>query len=386
MRLLKNNILKFSKEYLLATFAFFLPLSLLFNGNTIVMILLILVSIHEFYSKKTIIYDKTGVLISYFFLLLFSLFYSHEFNTGIKIVIRSLPFLLIPVGLITTKTIDKQKLKSISVGFYIGNLLTFVISLLYAIIIYKNNPLPLEEGFSHFTNFVDIHPSYYSIYLLFSTSLLFWVYKKDRRFTAVIKLILFVVLILIQLYLKSRAGLLATILIICLFTILNHKKKIIASVLSIVLALFLILFKTLKNQDFLNRNVVESAIDRLSIWLSSLDVIKKNIFIGVGIGDYQYELDRQYFLNNFDHGIHEKLNTHNQFLQTLVSNGLLGLLLFLSIFYFLFKRYLRFKNEIILYFIATIVILMFFDSVLIVQHGILFFTFFSTILLKIKTE
>ena len=70
---------------------------------------------------------------------------------------------------------------------------------------------------------------------------------------------------------------------------------------------------------------------RVAIWKCSWDVFNKNPLFGVGTGDVKkslqdaYENRKFYFASRYN-----KYNTHNQYLQESVSNGLLGLVVFLS--------------------------------------------------------
>ena len=375
MRLLSKLKFRQPKVFLLALFGFFLPLSLFFNGNTIVMIVGF-----DLLKKKKFSFDKSMLLVVYFIILSGSFFYSLEQNLALKMIVKSLPFLLLPIGLLTTSSFSKKEINYIGLGLLYGNIITILISLIYGVLVFKKNPLPLKDGFSYFTNYIDIHPSYFSVFILFSIVLLFWANKDNKYFSNVKKGIVFILLIAIQLYLKSRAGLIATTLIFFIYGLINFKKKV---TLLVVLIPGIILC-SFKNNEFLNRNTSTSVDDRVSIWESAIDVIKNNMLFGVGIGDYQLELDRQYYLNSFDHGINDRLNTHNQFLQTFVTSGLIGFLSLIIIFVVLMHDAVKNKNELILYFVIDIGVLMLFDSVLVRQHGILFFTFFTTILIKYK--
>lgn len=385
MFLLSLNLFKKGpKVILLFLFTFFMPLSLLLNVNTVVMAFLVIIFIYDVCFGEKITIGNNWFLILYFLILCLSILYSQDFKFGLKTALKSLPFLLLPIGLATTKCITDKQLKALAIALYLGNMLTLLISFIYAISVYKVNPLPLKDGFSYFTKFVDIHPSYYSIYLLFSTTLILWCYRKSKKLSTLVKIVLFLLLIIIQLYLKSRAGLISTVLVFIIYGFFNFRKMLIYF-LVFVLILFFIVNK-LVSQDFLNRNTSGSVEDRISIWLSAKDVISNNFFIGVGIGDYQLELDRQYYLNLFNHGINDKLNCHNQFLQTFVSGGVVAFASLIVIFVLLFKKFIKNRADIILYFVIPILVLMFFDSVLVRQHGILFFSFFTTILLKYKPE
>ncbi|MBS1486333.1 MAG: O-antigen ligase family protein [Bacteroidetes bacterium] len=82
---------------------------------------------------------------------------------------------------------------------------------------------------------------------------------------------------------------------------------------------------------------------RKAVWTCSMDVIKDNFWLGVGTGDGQdllqqaYEKRQFYFASRYN-----RFNTHNQYLQTLVNFGAVGLALWLGSLALLF---VYFKNN-----------------------------------------
>ncbi len=79
----------------------------------------------------------------------------------------------------------------------------------------------------------------------------------------------------------------------------------------------------------------------------------------------------------------ERLNAHNQFLEVLLENGVIGLLIFIIIFAVML--YISFLEKNILYGIFTLMIIMFFmfETVLYRLAGVTFFSLFSFILLYV---
>jgi O-antigen ligase len=119
-----------------------------------------------------------------------------------------------------------------------------------------------------------------------------------------------------------------------------------------------------------------STTGRISIWKNSLQIIAKNSVLGVGTGDAKDEILKHYKLKNEKELYSKKLNSHNQFLQTTIAIGLLGLivlLLILGIPLFLFYKQSDFLAVI---FVLLIVFNFLFESMLETQAGVIFFSFF----------
>jgi O-antigen ligase len=129
---------------------------------------------------------------------------------------------------------------------------------------------------------------------------------------------------------------------------------------------------------------VESNEARLIMWNTSLVVIKDNLWIGTGTGDYEDELVNQNLVFENNGVAKEKLNAHNQFLNTAVQLGLPGLLLLVLIFYQSFKSCnLSYFGYAIL---AVFCINFLFESFLETQAGIVLFTLFSLLISNKKVS
>jgi O-antigen ligase len=68
---------------------------------------------------------------------------------------------------------------------------------------------------------------------------------------------------------------------------------------------------------------------RLAIWGCGWELFKQNPVMGVGLGDKKDELIRVYEKKNFEFAIRTQKNVHNNYLDILVSMGIVGFMLFL---------------------------------------------------------
>lgn len=83
---------------------------------------------------------------------------------------------------------------------------------------------------------------------------------------------------------------------------------------------------------------------RRFLWETSLTVIKTQPILGVGTGDVHDELDARYVEMGFEKGIDHSFNSHNQYLQSLLTFGPLGLLMLLAMFGFPFLKAIQNKD------------------------------------------
>ena len=118
---------------------------------------------------------------------------------------------------------------------------------------------------------------------------------------------------------------------------------------------------------------------KLAQWYFTLETGKDTWIFGKGTGDDEDALLGTYRKNNFLEGLYPKFNSHNQYLQTWLGLGLVGLLIFLLNLFA--PLYLAFREKNLLYIIFLILIISFFftESVLCRQHGVVFYAFFNSL-------
>lgn len=118
---------------------------------------------------------------------------------------------------------------------------------------------------------------------------------------------------------------------------------------------------------------------RILKWKCSWDIIKENWIFGVGTGDAQDVLQKKYQDIHFTVAFEEEYNSHNQFLQTWLGLGILGLFLFLASLFFPLMMAYRQHIYLFIVFITLFSICCFTESFLCRQHGIVFYAFFNSL-------
>jgi O-antigen ligase len=123
---------------------------------------------------------------------------------------------------------------------------------------------------------------------------------------------------------------------------------------------------------------------RINFALNSLEVIKQNLIIGVGTGDFPSEYKKINQINT--PALPNATNPHNMYTLITVQLGLIGLFSMLSIFYYQLKLSFNSSNKLIRNVGITLplifLVMMWSDSYILGHYTTLMFVFFSSFLYK----
>ena len=335
--------------------------------------------------------------------------YSEHYHEGLRNITLRLPLFLFPVILVSPDLIIKQKinklLKIFSLSTFLYVLFCFVFALYKSLEIKGGslnfNPHPDEFPWLNFFYGADFaifqHPSYLSMYILLSIFIGFEVLfeKQDSKINKLFWLLVSLILIVSVYLLSSRAAIITSVITIPSYFIIKlisgEIKKIwwIGVCLGAII-LFITLLSNPRLQLLLNQSSDQELIDkalkesRISIWNASVILIKENLILGVGTGDIQNELNEEYQrMGKRDLYKDKELNAHNQFIETTAENGLIGLVLLLSVFGLMFRVAVLNRNILYLMFVLIILISFMFETMLNRLAGLAFFSVFSFLLLNV---
>ncbi|MEH6679595.1 MAG: O-antigen ligase family protein [Sediminicola sp.] len=113
---------------------------------------------------------------------------------------------------------------------------------------------------------------------------------------------------------------------------------------------------------------------RIRKWQNALKAINHQPIFGYGIGDHKTALLNQYKKDKFYLGYYKRFNAHNQYLDTCLAVGLLGLISLISIFYY---GYFHSRSNLLLFLLTNIYFLSFLtESMFSRQWGVISFPFF----------
>ena len=114
---------------------------------------------------------------------------------------------------------------------------------------------------------------------------------------------------------------------------------------------------------------------RKKIWKNSFEVFKESPLIGYGMQNTNKKLKDQFERKRFRAAIRNKYHAHNQFIQTSLDSGVIGLLLLLAII--VITGYNLYRNNQITYILAYVCLIstMLTESIFQRQWGLFLFAF-----------
>lgn len=305
---------------------------------------------------------------------------------GISFLGKNMSFFAFPLIFFSlNKYVNKDLLfKSYLVGLFVTNLY-----LLYLFIYYFNFGLRFYKIVT-----VDIyHSTYLGMYSLFAYWICFMFFKKNNN---KLYLLLAGFFLLSAIITSARIVFLLSIvsvIISLVSTIKSNSKKVAALILLFLVGLMTITNVPSLKQKFhqflelekigFDKNNYRSISSRLGKLEASVAVIKENLWFGSGTGDAKDELAKEYKKMKFTMGYKNKYNPHNQYLDNLVRNGLIGGAISLLVIYFLpLYVSIRSKEKLLLAFTIIVAAISLTESILDTHKGITFYVFFVTLMLS----
>ncbi len=200
----------------------------------------------------------------------------------------------------------------------------------------------LSETFSH--------PGYFATFVGFAIFLTLGNISKSKGKNKIYHLVVLAFFFVILILLQGRINILALIGVFGIGVIYYAFKKKMYVVLSIptVLVVGLIILLATGSENSKNRflqvpnfeyditgDEFNSATYRLAEWTCAADVIREHFWFGTGVGDNRQMLLDAYAARGFKEGVKKKYIAHNQYLETMIACGLIGLIsLLMMLFYF----------------------------------------------------
>lgn len=349
------------------------------------------------------------IFIIFFAWQIFGMLYSDNPKEGWRNIELRLSLLLFPLVLISPGDMIKRKISTLLRLFAISTFSYLLICYGYAFyrsldfqngILTFNPHLPVYVWLNYFYGLefaIFQHPSYLSMYALLSVFIAFEsffdrsVSKNQRYFWFVIGIILLVSMY----FLSSRAGILAAIILVPFYLFRKFRMKGENRYLGIgifggILILLPILLTNPRVNNYLkwrsgkelNNMIIKE--DRITIWNTVNNILKQNIVFGVGTGDIQDELNKEYVKTGNTRLAEDNFNAHNQYIEVILENGLIGLVLFLLLFGVMFYISISERNIIYMMFLFIVLFSFLFETMLNRLAGVSFFSLFSFLLIHIN--
>jgi len=354
--------------------------------------------------------DSRTLLFSSFFLLyLLGLLYSSNLSFAGRIMENKIPLVLFP-AILSSIRLDQRTFQNILYTFVITTLIVALMGLGNSLYLFLQSGNP---GFLYSDNLLLLtggQAAYFSIYVNFSIVILVYLLAKQYDFKVPPYLVYLVIFFfyIMNFILASRISIIVLDVLTLGYVAYYIKKEqkwkqgVIAAFLIVAMMVGIILifpqtlnrFRSITNLEFnydnpnpVNRFDMPVSDEnwngltlRLAIWSCAFEVIENNWLIGVGSGDYKDELFKVYEKRNFVYAYERQYGVHNQYIQTFINFGLIGLLVFLSmIFYPAWIAYKE-RNYLFLVFLFMIVIAMSTENLLNRYIGTVYYGLFNSLL------
>jgi hypothetical protein len=336
------------------------------------------------------------MLASPFLLLLLSLTYSQNLQSGIFSIEKRLSLFAFPVIFCTVPALDGSSKRFLyQLQCYAASAASAV-CLVIAALRYGSG---VKEAFfwKQFTNILNFNPLYFSVFMCIALTWCFVQLEEVVQHKAQqSKIALSIQIILIEvsiLFSSSKIGLAISAIIMLYYgsRILRYSAT---TSYIILLALVGSVLWVILNGSVLERFVRASNFhyslsaptssfneltNRLALIECSWLVAKDHLLVGVGIGDAQDELDRVFRSVDYKFGYMDRQNPHNEYLSQLISTGMLGLIIFLICYFYYIRKSLMRGNPYGVAFLVIFAIACMVESMLARHKGIVFFGLFNSL-------
>lgn len=338
-----------------------------------------------------------------YLLYLLSMFYSEDteygwFDLEIKLSMFIFPVLVATSGVtILNRTMFEKILVMFVAGTVTGALLFFSHS------VYLSYTTLLLHPFFYGNLSWYMHASYLSMYSCFAIAAIACLFvRKNHTLRSTTRMVMAVMAMMLTIFiilLSSRIGILMLILLglgIAVFVIFRLKRPLAGigfiTGFTALMLIFSMLFpfpmgrfiSAKQSVEGMDKRVTgqntEAAATRLIVWKSAIELIRMHLLTGVGVGDVKDEMMKKYQKNNLQQAFDQKLNCHNQYLQTAVALGVPGMLVLILVL--LIPAVFALKRNFYFYFVFLVIMAlnMIFESMMEIQAGTIFYGFLNTIL------
>lgn len=273
--------------------------------------------------------------------------YSSDQAMGLRTLETSFALLALSIICYKIHDFNRQDLNKVFLYFSFGVFVAGLVCLLKAIFTYSTGSYNTDVFFFYdFTSIINSHPTYFAYYLIFAITYGLYALNYEKSKFPIAAIIGFVLFCFCILLLTGGQTAFVAIIFVFAFFILkfflgqnDYRHRITLGLVSVMLGIIVFVSST----DFPQRSQeMNDSWDRFELWRSALSA-NANPLIGVGTGSDRIVLNEFFRSHGMKSYAEENLNSHNQFIQILFSNGIFGLLSVVILI--LRPLYLAFKNN-----------------------------------------
>lgn len=391
--------------------AFTLPLVRAHWHSKLIILLAILIAIHcrpfQFWSsfrRNWTIY----LFLSLFLFDVFGLTHSENINYGLRYIETKLPVLIFPILILASQQILIDSLVNKIFKFFLFGVLATLFGYILIVINYSiNNGFDIKYWFSdRISNipamteqeWINIHPSFLSLYISFSIFFLVGHILSVRKITIrIINILGLIVLVFFQVWLNSRAGLIGfgLGLLFYIFYQFNNKYRVIALLISfgfiaIIFATTFskerLIYAPLRALDHVGEVNVNDQLSwpisfRMQITNCSISILQNGRWImGYGTGDFRDQINACFIQNDYGWLMARDFDAHSEYFSQIHRHGILGLILFMFCLIYPFVKAVQTKDLLYAIFILLLAVSAIPETILSSQKGVVFYAFLNSLL------
>lgn len=340
--------------------------------------------------KKYVLLSIGCYLLLHIISMYFSTYKSYAYN---DLLIKA-PLFLLPVILSSNASLTPKYHTWVKQSFVFSGFLVSLFIMLRVAYFYLDKNILLSNV--ELVNYTIIHPSYLAMYLILSLFIL-WDLKMEnyRKKSLILKIFISSSVIICLFFLGSRIAFFALAYFFIFQLLTNfHWTKAFPVFFIIILTIGIVVWQTpflnsrfTKGIKMLTQSPEEvqnyTVDDRAMIWQNVIELIQEKPIWGYTSGDYCYHvLKEKHNESGFGKGYWQKLNAHNQFLESQLALGVIGTASLLSIYVLSFLVAWERRDRLLLHFLVICCLFSLVESIFQSQGGVMFFGFFLGLFLN----
>ena len=328
-------------------FALILPVSSFLSTRILVVLFALSILFGERKFNFPEFLKSSWDILIYLFIISIGLIYSFDKISGVRILETTFSLLALPVICFRISDYNRHKLNNTLLLFSLGIFGAGLICMASALFQYFKGSHNIQLFFfSNFTNVIGSHPTYLAYYLIFAITFgLYSLNYEKPLFHPLISFLLILFFFFVLLLTGGQTAFVSLLLVFSFFILkffLGDRSGNQKLTIGLVIIMMASMFFVSSRQSAERENNLNDSWDRFALWRASIDA-NPNVIFGVGTGDSKIVLNEYFRQHNLSQYANESLNSHNQFIQIYLSNGLIGLLALLLML--LRPLYLSFKNN-----------------------------------------
>lgn len=322
-----------------------------------------------------------------------------ELNRASLFLIMPIVFYLSPSFLFTKEKINQYLFFMCCISLIL--IISYITLFLYENPLYdlfrsRFNSSFLREFVYEKNKYFTIHPSYFSIVLIFLTAFSLEQLKKSFHIIYLIFIAFYYVFIFLLL---AKLNIILMNLLLLFSILFYFKRKILYKIIIVIIFFFIGFYFIQKTPGLLlrihevvnNFNIkpegvaYDSTNVRKAIYNCDFILIKNNFLFGIGFNDIKYAL-QNCFNNNYDSNFYKDhlYLTHNYFIYILLGSGIFGFIFFLFYFLRILIEIFKLRSFKYIIFIISVFFMLNIEDYFYRQNGLFYFLLIILSLQKLK--